>query len=97
MIDNPTIVIELAAHTDSRDTDKRNLVLSQKRAQSCVNYLIEKGIARDRMTAKGYGESRPKISDAVIAKLRTTQEKEDAHQQNRRVEFSVLRDNYVPK
>ena len=97
MIDNPTITIELAAHTDSRDTDQRNLILSQKRAQSCVNYLIEKGIAADRMTAKGYGESRPKITDAQIAKLKTTEEKEAAHQQNRRVEFSVLSDDYVPK
>ena len=97
MIDNPTIVIELAAHTDSRDTESRNQVLSQKRAQSCVNYLIERGIARDRMIAKGYGESRLKITDAQIAKMSTTSEKEAAHQQNRRVEFSVLRDDYVPK
>ena len=97
MIDNPTIVIELAAHTDSRDTDQRNMVLSQKRAQSCVNYLIEKGIARDRMTAKGYGESKPKITDAQIARMSSTAEKEAAHQQNRRVEFSVLRDDYVPR
>jgi peptidoglycan-associated lipoprotein len=96
MIDNPTIVIELAAHTDSRDTDERNRTLSQKRAQSCVNYLIEKGIASDRMEAKGYGESRLKITDAQIAKLPVS-EREAAHQQNRRVEFSVLRDNYVPR
>ena len=96
MIDNPTIVIELAAHTDSRDNDERNIVLSQKRAQSCVDYMIERGIPRDRMTAKGYGETRLKISDAQIAKLPES-EKEAAHQQNRRVEFSVLRDNYVPR
>ncbi|MEQ8325253.1 MAG: OmpA family protein [Vicingaceae bacterium] len=97
LIDNPTIVIELAAHTDSRDSDQRNLVLSQKRAQSCVDYLIERGIDRDRMIAKGYGESRPKITDSQIAKLKSTEEKEAAHQQNRRVEFSVLRDDFIPK
>lgn len=97
LIDNPTIVIELAAHTDSRDTDERNRVLSQKRAQSCVDYLIERGIARERMVAKGYGESRPKWTDAQIAQKRTKEEKEQLHQENRRVEFSVLRDDHVPK
>ncbi|HAW50858.1 MAG TPA: hypothetical protein DCX54_00810 [Flavobacteriales bacterium] len=97
LIDNPTIIIELAAHTDSRDTDKRNQELSQKRAQSCVNYMIEKGIDPARMTAIGYGESRLKISDAEIAKLSTPELKEAAHQKNRRVEFSVIGDNFVPK
>ena len=97
LIDNPTIIIELAAHTDSRDTDKRNQELSQKRAQSCVNYMIEKGIDPARMTAIGYGESRLKISDAQIAKLSTPELKEEAHQKNRRVEFSVIGDNFVPK
>ena len=58
--DNPTITIELMAHTDSRDTEEFNLELSQKRAQSVVDYLIEHGIAPERLTAKGYGESRPK-------------------------------------
>lgn len=96
MIDNPTIIIELSAHTDSRDTDERNQKLSQNRAQSCVDYLVSKGIPRERMTAKGYGERRLKISDAEIAKL-PANEKEAAHQQNRRVEFEVLSDNYIPK
>ncbi|MDR1155186.1 MAG: OmpA family protein [Bacteroidales bacterium] len=65
--DNPTITIELGSHTDSRGTDADNQVLSQKRAQSVVDYLIEKGIARDRLTAKGYGESTPKVVDEQIA------------------------------
>jgi peptidoglycan-associated lipoprotein len=97
MVDNPTIIIELAAHTDSRGSDKANMTLSQNRAQSCVNYLISKGIDPVRMVAKGYGESRPKITDAEIAKMATTEEKEAAHQKNRRVEFSVKSFNYVPK
>ncbi len=96
LMDNPTIVIELMSHTDTRDTDARNLVLSQKRAQSCVDYLVTKGIPVDRMVAKGYGESQPKISDAEIAKLPTKEEKEAAHQVNRRTTFQVLRDDYVP-
>lgn len=97
MIDNPTIIIELAAHTDTRGSGKYNETLSQNRAQSCVNYLISKSIDPARMVAKGYGETRPKISDAEIAKMATKEEKEAAHQKNRRVEFSVKSFDYVPK
>jgi peptidoglycan-associated lipoprotein len=53
----------LGSHTDSRASDAYNLDLSRRRAQSVVNYLIEKGIARDRLVAKGYGESQPKTVD----------------------------------
>ena len=65
--DNPNITIELGAHTDSRGSDADNQVLSQRRAQSVVDYLIEKGIARDRLIAKGYGESTPKVVDDQMA------------------------------
>jgi peptidoglycan-associated lipoprotein len=65
--DNPNITIELMSHTDSRGSDADNLVLSQKRAQSVVDYLIQKGIAADRLQAKGYGESEPKTVDKKIA------------------------------
>jgi peptidoglycan-associated lipoprotein len=65
--DNPNITIELMSHTDSRGNDDDNMVLSQKRAQSVVDYLIEKGIAADRLTAKGYGESQPKMIDKKLA------------------------------
>lgn len=109
--DNPTIVIELGSHTDTRGSDSQNLALSQKRAQSVVDYLIENGIAQERLVAKGYGETTPKvldvqvgsfekgsvINDAFIAKLSTTELKEEAHQLNRRTEFKVLRNDYVPK
>ena len=57
---NPTITIELASHTDSRDTDEHNDILSQKRAQSVVDYLIIRGIDPLRLTAKGYGERVPR-------------------------------------
>jgi len=60
---NPNIVIELGSHTDFRSDDKYNLELSQKRAQSVVNYLIEKGIEPERLVAKGYGETKPKVVD----------------------------------
>ncbi len=66
--DNPNITIELMSHTDSRGTDEDNMILSQKRAQSVVTYLISKGIASDRLVAKGYGESQPKEVDEKIVK-----------------------------
>jgi peptidoglycan-associated lipoprotein len=61
--DNPNIVVELGSHTDARASDAYNMDLSRRRAQSVVNYLIEKGISHDRLVAKGYGESQPKIVD----------------------------------
>ena len=67
LLDNPNVTIELMSHTDSRDTEEYNLDLSQKRAQIVVQYLIDKGIDPERLAAKGYGESTPKIVDPVIA------------------------------
>jgi peptidoglycan-associated lipoprotein len=64
--DNPNVTIELGSHTDSRGTLDYNYDLSQKRAQSVVNYLIEKGIATDRLKAKGYAQSQPKVADAAL-------------------------------
>lgn len=88
--ENPTLKIELSAHTDSRGGDKYNEDLSQRRAQSCVDYLIKGGIATDRLVSKGYGEQELIISDTEIAKLKFEDEKEEAHQQNRRTEFKIL-------
>nr|HQH40682.1 OmpA family protein [Bacteroidales bacterium] len=65
--DNPNVTIELMSHTDSRGTDEFNMELSQKRAQSVVDYLIAKGIAPDRLSARGYGESQPKTVDKKLA------------------------------
>ncbi|TXC81640.1 OmpA family protein [Luteibaculum oceani] len=97
LVDNPTAVIELRAHTDSRGDDKYNMELSQRRAQSCIDYLVSKGIARDRMVAKGFGETDPRITDEEIKYYPTDEAKELAHQQNRRTEFVVLNFDYVPK
>ncbi len=58
--ENPNVTIELSAHTDARGSEQYNEGLSQRRAESVVNYLIEHGIAADRLTPKGYGEGRPK-------------------------------------
>jgi peptidoglycan-associated lipoprotein len=67
LTDNPNVTIELMSHTDSRDTEEYNQDLSQKRAQSVVQYLIEKGIEPERLSPKGYGESSPKVVDTSIA------------------------------
>jgi peptidoglycan-associated lipoprotein len=66
LMDNPNVTIELMSHTDSRDTEEYNQDLSQKRAQVVVQYLIDKGIEPERLSAKGYGESTPKVVDAAI-------------------------------
>ena len=100
LIDNPTIVIELQAHTDCRGGDDYNQKLSQRRAQSCVDYLISKGIPAERMKAVGYGEAKPKmigLECEAIADLSTSEEQEAAHQKNRRTQFIVLNFDYVPK
>lgn len=116
LLDNPNITIELMSHTDSRDTEEYNLDLSQKRAQVVVQYLIDKGIEADRLSARGYGESTPKTVDAEIItqnpflregsvlteqyinSLEGEEQKEIAHQINRRTEFKVLRTDYeAPK
>jgi peptidoglycan-associated lipoprotein len=64
--DNPNVTIELMSHTDSRGTPADNLELSQKRAQSVVDYLISKGIQADRLKARGYGESQAKVVDEKV-------------------------------
>lgn len=113
LIDNETVTIELMSHTDSRDTEEYNQDLSQKRAQSVVQYLIEKGIEPERLLAKGYGESSPitvdsttvqqspflkegtTLTEQYINTLANDEQKEIAHQINRRTEFKVLRTDYV--
>ncbi|MCP9766946.1 flagellar motor protein MotB [Lacihabitans sp. LS3-19] len=79
--DNPLIKIELGSHTDSRGTDLYNIRLSQRRAESVINYLAIKGISKERLTAKGYGET-----ELIISNAKT----EEEHQVNRRTEFKVL-------
>ena len=79
--DNPTVSIELSSHTDARDTDAYNNKLSQNRAESAVQYIITKGIAAERLIAKGYGETR-----LIIKSAKT----EEEHQKNRRTEFTIL-------
>jgi peptidoglycan-associated lipoprotein len=81
---NPTVKIQLGSHTDCRGQENYNENLSQKRAESAVNFLILKGISSTRLVAKGYGESAPAVS-CNCAKC-----SEDEHQANRRTTFKVV-------
>ena len=65
--ENPNITIELSAHTDCRGSDLYNERLSQQRAQNVVNYLIQHGIEKERLTPKGYGEDKPKRIKRKVA------------------------------
>ena len=66
--DNPNVTIELGAHTDRKGSDQYNERLAQRRAQSVVDYLIAGGIEKERLEAKGYGESVPKVINKKMAK-----------------------------
>ncbi len=84
--DNPTMVVEISGHTDNKGNPSYNQRLSEARAQSVVNYLIEKGVDKDRLQAKGYGETRP------IAKNSNEDgtDNEEGRALNRRTEFEIL-------
>lgn len=86
--DNPNLDIEMGSHTDSRAGNHYNLVLSEKRAQATVDYLVLKGIDAKRLKAKGYGETMlvNRCKNGVICS-------EEEHQQNRRTEFKVTKIN----
>jgi len=77
---NPTIKIEISGHTDNKGDDKYNQTLSQKRSESVVNYVAQKGILKTRLTAKGYGETQPIAPNDI----------EENKAKNRRTEVKVL-------
>ena len=88
MKDNPGWKVELGSHTDCRGSDAYNLRLSQKRSDSAVDYIVSNGISRDRIIAKGYGETElvNRCDDGVPCS-------EAEHRQNRRTEFKILEMN----
>jgi outer membrane protein OmpA-like peptidoglycan-associated protein/tetratricopeptide (TPR) repeat protein len=87
---NPKLRVEISSHTDSRGSAAYNKDLSEKRAQSCIDYLVSKGISRDRLIAKGYGKEQPVIFDDEIALFDSEDLREQAHQLNRRTEFKII-------
>lgn len=85
MKNNPQLVIDMSAHTDSRSTVEFNLKLSDQRAKAAVDYMVKGGVTKDRISGKGYGESKliNKCADGVECT-------EDEHAKNRRTEFKIL-------
>ena len=81
MLQNPTVFIEIAAHTDDVGNDKYNMKLSLKRAESVITYLNNKGIVNQRFVAKGYGKSKPLAPNTSEA----------TRALNRRVELIILK------
>lgn len=84
MKNNPNMVILAKSHTDNRGSDKYNMSLSDRRAKSTVQYIISKGIAADRISGKGMGESEPKVDCKETCS-------EEQHAQNRRSEFLIVK------
>ena len=82
----PSMTIDIRSHTDSRQTHKYNEILSDKRAKSTLEYMVKNGIARERLTAKGYGETQLINGCADGVKC-----SEEEHQQNRRSEFIITK------
>ena len=77
---NPEMKIEIGGHTDDVGSDEYNLNLSRERANAVITYLVGKGTTADRLTAKGYGESKPEVPNTNDENRAT----------NRRVEFRIL-------
>jgi OOP family OmpA-OmpF porin len=86
LINNPEIVIEMVSHTDNIGDDKFNLKLSQQRADNVVNYLISKGIDKERLKAKGYGESQP----IAVNQNADGTDNPEGRKLNRRTEFRIV-------
>ena len=83
MNEYPTMVIFAKSHTDQRGSDRYNLNLSDRRAKSTVQYLVSKGISKERISGQGFGESEPKVTCDNCT--------EEQHAQNRRSEFLIVK------
>ena len=91
LISHPDLKVEIGCYTESKGNLAGNKAASQYRAQGIRDYLIKnKGIAQERLTAKGYGKSKLLVSDAMIAAAKTKEEKERLTLMNRRIELLVL-------
>lgn len=83
LMKNPSIKIEIAGHTDNIGNPATNQALSQRRAEAVVLYLLKKGIARERLTAVGYGDEKP---------IATNDDEKEGRELNRRIDFVILED-----
>ncbi|MBI2281158.1 MAG: PD40 domain-containing protein [Bacteroidetes bacterium] len=84
---NPGMVVEISGHTDSKGSEEYNVQLSEERAQSVVNYLIEKGINKNQMVAKGYGKSDPAANNINA----DGSDNPENRQLNRRAELKIIK------
>ena len=91
MKENPGIVVEISSHTDDKGDGAYNLDLSQKRAESVVNFLTERGIEKDRLVAKGYGETKPIAPNTN----KDGSDNPEGRAKNRRTEFRILEQREV--
>ena len=81
--ENPALVVEIGGHTNILVDDDMGLKLSTNRAKAVADYLIKKGVDRDRLVVKGYGKSRPIVKESSAA----------ANKENQRVELKILSTN----
>ena len=86
---NPALRIEIQGHTDSQGDPAKNMLLSEARSKAVADFLIQEGIDPKRLTFKGYGSSKPIVTDAAIAKLTDPKAIEAAHQKNRRTSYKI--------
>ena len=89
MTQNPTMKIDVRSHTDCRQTAAYNLALSDRRAKSTIAWLVKNGIAADRLTGRGYGESQL-VNDCGCEPTNASPCSEEQHQKNRRSEFIIM-------
>ena len=88
--ENNAIEIEIGYHLDSRISDSYSIRLDIKRAESISEYLISKGIIKERLQIKGYLDTEPLITDKEIERMKTEDEKDLAHFKNRRTELKII-------
>ena len=107
--ENLNVIVELKSHTDFVGDNRSNKVLSQKRADACLNYLVSLGIDKGQLKAVGAGENDPFVIEkndgrfkegdvltkSYINKIKFRKNKKKAHQYNRRTSFKVLSEDYV--
>jgi outer membrane protein OmpA-like peptidoglycan-associated protein len=81
LIDIPSLKIEISGHTDNVGSESFNEILSQRRADAVVSFLVGKGVDKNRLSAKGYGQSKPVESNYT----------DEGRAQNRRTEFEIIK------
>jgi len=82
LVKYPAYNVEISGHTDNRGVKKDNQILSENRAKAVMDYLVSKGIDKKRLTSKGYGDTKPKVENAVT---------EEDHQKNRRTDYRLYK------